>query len=165
MDITVSAALITLTAGLAMGYGANYASVNSSVITKAMDNSKGALSNYDTQKSKYEGKKTEIDTFRDEAEESARVAAAIGARLDGVRLDRASELGGVTPELVAEVRAALERAGVPRALGRVEVEEALVRRGREGQPAVGRKGRRPVSLGQRGTERAGCRCRAAVVRP
>jgi nicotinate phosphoribosyltransferase len=52
-----------------------------------------------------------VDTFRDEAEESARVAAALGDRLGGVRLDRASELGGVTPELVAEVRAALDGAG------------------------------------------------------
>jgi nicotinate phosphoribosyltransferase len=52
-----------------------------------------------------------VDTFRDEAEESARVAAALGERLGGVRLDRASELGGVTPELVAEVRAVLDGAG------------------------------------------------------
>ena len=36
---------------------------------------------------------------------------ALGDRLGGVRLDRASELGGVTPELVAEVRAALDGAG------------------------------------------------------
>ena len=33
---------------------------------------------------------------------------ALGDRLGGVRLDRASELGGVTPELVTEVRAALD---------------------------------------------------------
>jgi len=52
-----------------------------------------------------------VDTLRDEAEEAARVAAALGDRLGGVRLDRASELGGVTPELVAEVRAALDDAG------------------------------------------------------
>ena len=52
-----------------------------------------------------------VDTFRDESEESARVAAALGSKLGGVRLDRASELGGVTPALVAEVRAALDAAG------------------------------------------------------
>ena len=52
-----------------------------------------------------------VDTFRDESEESARVAAALGTRLAGVRLDRASELGGVTPQLVSEVRAALDAAG------------------------------------------------------
>ena len=52
-----------------------------------------------------------VDTFRDESEESARVAAALGARLAGVRLDRASELGGVTPQLVSEVRSALDAAG------------------------------------------------------
>jgi nicotinate phosphoribosyltransferase len=56
-----------------------------------------------------------VDTFRDEAEESARVAAALGSKLRGVRLDRASELGGVTPALVAEVRAALDAAGAPTA--------------------------------------------------
>ena len=52
-----------------------------------------------------------VDTFRDESEESGRVAAALGSKLGGVRLDRASELGGVTPALVAEVRAALDAAG------------------------------------------------------
>jgi len=52
-----------------------------------------------------------VDTFRDESEESTRVAAALGGTLAGVRLDRASELGGVTPALVAEVRAALDAAG------------------------------------------------------
>lgn len=56
-----------------------------------------------------------VDTFRDEAEESTRVAKALGDRLGGVRLDRASELGGVTPELVAEVRAALDAAGATHA--------------------------------------------------
>ena len=56
-----------------------------------------------------------VDTLRDEAEEARRVAAALGDRLDGVRLDRASELGGVTPELVADVRAALDAAGAPQA--------------------------------------------------
>jgi nicotinate phosphoribosyltransferase len=56
-----------------------------------------------------------VDTFRDEAEESAQVAAALGERLAGVRLDRASELGGVTPELVREVREALDAAGARQA--------------------------------------------------
>ncbi|MEY3495730.1 MAG: hypothetical protein RI921_1090, partial [Chloroflexota bacterium] len=51
-----------------------------------------------------------VDTFCDEVEESTRVAAALGDRLGGVRLDRASELGGVTPALVADVRAALDAA-------------------------------------------------------
>ncbi len=52
-----------------------------------------------------------VDTLLDEAEEATRVAKALGDRLTGVRLDRASELGGVTPELVAQVRAALDAAG------------------------------------------------------
>ena len=41
-----------------------------------------------------------VDTFKDEAEESLRVAEALGDRLWGVRLDTPSERGRVTPELV-----------------------------------------------------------------
>ena len=54
-----------------------------------------------------------VDTFKDEAEESLRVAAALGDRLWGVRLDTPSERGRVTPELVREVRARLDLAGHP----------------------------------------------------
>ncbi|MBQ6842988.1 MAG: nicotinate phosphoribosyltransferase [Firmicutes bacterium] len=57
-----------------------------------------------------------VDTFRDEAEEAVRVAKAMGGRLYGVRLDTASELGGVTPELVQRVRKALDDAGYPEVL-------------------------------------------------
>ena len=52
-----------------------------------------------------------VDTFKDEAEESLRVADALGERLWGVRLDTPSERGRVTPELVREVRARLDLAG------------------------------------------------------
>ena len=52
-----------------------------------------------------------VDTFHDEAEESVRVAVALGTHLGGVRLDTPSERGGVTPELVREVRARLDLAG------------------------------------------------------
>ncbi len=52
-----------------------------------------------------------VDTFKDEAEESLRVAAALGKHLRGVRLDTPSERGGVTPSLVKEVRARLDLAG------------------------------------------------------
>ncbi len=52
-----------------------------------------------------------VDTFKDEAEEAIRVAEALGKRLRGVRLDTPSERGGVTPELVKEVRARLDGAG------------------------------------------------------
>jgi nicotinate phosphoribosyltransferase len=52
-----------------------------------------------------------VDTFKDEAEESLRVAEALGDRLWGVRLDTPSERGRVTPELVKEVRARLDLAG------------------------------------------------------
>jgi nicotinate phosphoribosyltransferase len=52
-----------------------------------------------------------VDTFKDEAEESLRVAEALGKRLQSVRLDTPSERGGVTVELVKEVRARLDQAG------------------------------------------------------
>jgi nicotinate phosphoribosyltransferase len=52
-----------------------------------------------------------VDTFKDEAEESLRVAEALGERLWGVRLDTPSERGRVTPDLVKEVRARLEQRG------------------------------------------------------
>jgi nicotinate phosphoribosyltransferase len=52
-----------------------------------------------------------VDTFKDEAEESLRVAAAMGERLRGVRLDTPWERGRVTVELVEEVRARLDLAG------------------------------------------------------
>jgi nicotinate phosphoribosyltransferase len=52
-----------------------------------------------------------VDTFRDEAEESLRVAAALGEDLWGVRLDTPAERGHVTPWLVKEVRARLDQAG------------------------------------------------------
>jgi nicotinate phosphoribosyltransferase len=54
-----------------------------------------------------------VDTFKDEAEESLRIADALGDRLWGVRLDTPSERGRVTPELVKEVRARLDQAGHP----------------------------------------------------
>ena len=52
-----------------------------------------------------------VDTFKDEAEESLRVAEAMGDRLKAVRLDTPVERGRVTAELVKEVRARLDLAG------------------------------------------------------
>lgn len=52
-----------------------------------------------------------VDTFRDEAEESLRVAEALGDRLYGIRLDTPVERGRVTADLVTEVRARLDQAG------------------------------------------------------
>lgn len=52
-----------------------------------------------------------VDTFKDEAEEALRVARALGPALDGVRLDTPAERGGVTPDLVREVRQRLDQAG------------------------------------------------------
>ncbi|BAS27350.1 nicotinate phosphoribosyltransferase [Limnochorda pilosa] len=52
-----------------------------------------------------------VDTYKDEAEESLRVAEALGDALAGVRLDTPGERGGVTPDLVRELRARLDQAG------------------------------------------------------
>lgn len=52
-----------------------------------------------------------VDTFHDEAEEALRVADALKGKLYGVRLDTPSERGGVTPDLVREVRFRLDLAG------------------------------------------------------
>ena len=52
-----------------------------------------------------------VDTFHDEAEETLRVARALKDRLHGVRLDTPSERGGVTPDLVREVRFRLDLEG------------------------------------------------------
>jgi len=58
-----------------------------------------------------------VDTFHDEVEEALRVGEALGDDLWGVRLDTPSERGGVTPELVREMRARLDGAG----LGHVKI--------------------------------------------
>jgi len=52
-----------------------------------------------------------VDTFKDEAEESLLVAQTLGEKLNSVRLDTPGERGGVTADLVKEVRARLDLAG------------------------------------------------------
>lgn len=52
-----------------------------------------------------------VDTFKDEVEESLRVARALGNRLQSVRLDTPWERGRVTVDLVKEVRAWLDLEG------------------------------------------------------
>lgn len=52
-----------------------------------------------------------VDTFKDEAEEALRLARELGRALDGIRLDTPSERGGVTPDLVREVRFRLDAEG------------------------------------------------------
>jgi nicotinate phosphoribosyltransferase len=54
---------------------------------------------------------TLVDTFKDEVEESLRVARALGDKLSAVRLDTPRERGGVTADLVKELRARLDLAG------------------------------------------------------
>ena len=51
------------------------------------------------------------DTFKDEAEETLRVAKSLKQRLGGIRLDTPSERGGVTPGLIKEIRARLDQEG------------------------------------------------------
>ncbi len=52
-----------------------------------------------------------VDTFKDEAEEALRIAEDLQEDLLAVRLDTPSERGGVTPDLVEEVRYRLQQAG------------------------------------------------------
>jgi nicotinate phosphoribosyltransferase len=52
-----------------------------------------------------------VDTFKDEIEESLRVADALGRDLVGVRLDTPAERGGVTPDLIRELRQRLDQKG------------------------------------------------------
>lgn len=58
-----------------------------------------------------------VDTFHDECEEALRLARAMGDRLGAVRLDTPSERGGVTAELVREMRYRLNAEG----FGRVKI--------------------------------------------
>ncbi|WP_242848371.1 nicotinate phosphoribosyltransferase [Sulfobacillus thermosulfidooxidans] len=53
-----------------------------------------------------------VDTFKDEAEEAIRVAEALKERLNAIRLDTPRERGGVTPELVREIRIRLAQKGI-----------------------------------------------------
>lgn len=52
-----------------------------------------------------------VDTFKDEGEEALNVAEALRERLRGIRLDTPPERGGVTPEMVTEIRARLDQSG------------------------------------------------------
>lgn len=52
-----------------------------------------------------------VDTFHDECEEALNLARAMGKRLGAVRLDTPGERGGVTTELVKEVRYRLDHEG------------------------------------------------------
>ncbi|MGF7056524.1 nicotinate phosphoribosyltransferase [Brassicibacter mesophilus] len=52
-----------------------------------------------------------VDTFKDEVEETLRLAKEMGKSLYGIRLDTPSERGGVTPDLVKEIRAKLDLNG------------------------------------------------------
>lgn len=66
---------------------------------------------YDEQMPAEEPRIVLVDTFKDEAEETMRVAECLGAKLSGIRLDTPGERGGVTPDLVREIRWRLDVAG------------------------------------------------------
>lgn len=68
---------------------------------------------YDEVVDKAEPRVILVDTFKDEAEEALLVAKALEGRLSGVRIDTPSERGGVTAELVKELRWRLDKAGFP----------------------------------------------------
>lgn len=52
-----------------------------------------------------------VDTFKDEAEEALRVAGSLRERLRGIRVDTPPERGGVTADMVAELRSRLDQSG------------------------------------------------------
>ena len=100
----------------ATSWGAELASVDPSGtlphgLILAMGDTLRAAEAFDRRIDKAVNRVVLVDTFMDEAEESARVADAMGERLWGVRLDTAAELGGVTVDLVNRVRARLDDAG------------------------------------------------------
>ncbi len=66
---------------------------------------------YDAQIPAEEPRIVLVDTFKDEAEETMRVAECLGEKLSGIRLDTPGERGGVTPDLVREIRWRLDAAG------------------------------------------------------
>ena len=66
---------------------------------------------YDSQIPAEEPRIILVDTFKDEAEETMRVVDCLGEKLTGIRLDTPSERGGVTPQLVSEIRWRLDQAG------------------------------------------------------
>ena len=66
---------------------------------------------YDEMTPPQENRVVLIDTFKDESEEAIRVAEALGDHLGSIRLDTPSERGGVTPQLIKEVRFRLDKAG------------------------------------------------------
>lgn len=66
---------------------------------------------YDAQVPAAEPRIVLVDTFKDEGEETIRVAEALGDKLAGIRLDTPGERGGVTPDLVREIRWRLDTAG------------------------------------------------------
>ncbi|WP_269902677.1 nicotinate phosphoribosyltransferase [Crassaminicella thermophila] len=69
-----------------------------------------------------------VDTFKDEVEESLRIAKELGEKLYGIRLDTPSERGGVTPHLVRELRSKLDIHGYNHVKKYLYQEDLLQRR-------------------------------------
>lgn len=66
---------------------------------------------YDSVLPSYVGRTFLVDTFKDECEEALRLAESLGDKLGAVRLDTPGERGGVTADLVREMRYRLDKAG------------------------------------------------------
>ena len=64
--VAAAAALVLGTAGLALGYGANYSALNNPEIGKAIDKSKTAIAAFGTQETKFTTKKDEVKKTQDE---------------------------------------------------------------------------------------------------
>ena len=64
--VAAAAALVLGTAGLALGYGANYSALNNPEIGKAIDKSKTAIVAFGAQETKYTTKKDEVKKTQDE---------------------------------------------------------------------------------------------------
>ncbi len=79
-----AAALLLGTAGLALGYGANLASVTNPEIKKAIDGTKSALTASDSQKTAVTTKKGEIDAFQKNVKQ---IIAGADERLDWPRFE------------------------------------------------------------------------------
>ncbi|MBX9628309.1 MAG: pilus assembly protein PilM, partial [Gemmataceae bacterium] len=64
--VAAAAALLLGTAGLALGYGANYSALNDPQVVKGLDAAKGAVTAANTQQGKFDTKKKDIDKFQGE---------------------------------------------------------------------------------------------------
>ena len=82
--VAAAAALLVGTAGLALGYGANYKSLTDQTLEKALTESKAASTAFASQETKYAAKKKEVEDFQTDVKA---VISGQDERLDWVRFD------------------------------------------------------------------------------